>query len=267
MATRIGLLALALLAGSAPLAAQSTWARCRSPHFEVYSEAGAQAACSGLAWFEQLRVFFQQRTSLSADTRSLVRVIAFRSPAEYEPYRLRQIADAYFVGAEARDYIVMPGLAARQYGMAAHEYAHLLMHAGGFRLPAWLSEGLAEIFSTVEIGSHSSTVGSMLQEHFQLLQRRSWIPLPVLLSLQTESLDRGDRDTAGMFYAESGALAHLLMLSPDYAPKFPVFVAALVSGVPAAEALANTYARPVDAVAHDLHAWTERPIVKTLSFP
>jgi hypothetical protein len=148
---------LFVLSACASAQTGSGWTLANTSHFEVYSQAGADTARSTLLWLEQLRALFLQQTGIPLDGRAPVRVVAFRSPKEYEPYRLRVASDAYFVGAEARDYIVMPSGGTASAGVAAHEYAHALLRAGGLRLPPWLAEGLAEFFSTVRIAERGSS--------------------------------------------------------------------------------------------------------------
>ena len=79
------------------------------------------------------------------DSRPPLRVIGFRSPEQYRAYSSRLAAHAYYLGAGSRDYIVMSSFGADQLGVAAHEYAHFLLHASGTSLPSWLAEGLAEL--------------------------------------------------------------------------------------------------------------------------
>ena len=61
-----------------------------------------------------------------------------------------------------------------------------------------------------------------------------------------------------MFYAQSWALADLLMLSPTYSPGFPTLLAALASGVPAESALSAVYHTPLDAILRDVRARVAR---------
>ncbi len=227
----------------------AVWSLARSARFEVYSQAGAAAARSALVWFEQLHGFLARQTGLNVDGLPPIRVIGFRSAKEYEPYRLRPTAGAYCVSTESRDYIVMPALDAAEFGVAAHEYAHAVLHASGYRLPAWLSEGLAEFFSTVRISERGSTVGGDLPARSQELRRNPWISLPKLLESTSDS---------PLFYAESWTLAEMLVLAPDYAPRFSRLIARLAAGAPGAQALPAVYSRPLDAIARDMQAWAAR---------
>jgi len=237
-----------------PSWAASGWRLTRSDHFEVYSQSSDASARSALLWFEQLRGFFLQQTGLTLDHLPAGRVIAFGSAKEYEPYRLHS-ASAYYVGAELQDYIVMPGLGAGEFRIAAHEYAHLILHASGLRYPAWLKEGLAEFFSTVRVGEQSSELGGDLPARSQILRRRTWMPLPELLALPEESAWPDDRENVELFYAQSWALTDMLFLSAEYGPRFHELVTALSFGEPGLGTFTKVYGKPIDQITHDLHTW------------
>src|SRR5207249_11853750 len=122
----------------------------RREHFEVYSNAAGDAARSLLTGFERLHAFFMRQIGLSPGAHRPTRVICFGSAQEYNSYRVRPGADAYFLGTQSRDYIVMP-FGSGVSRMAAHEYAHLLIHSSGHKLPEWITEGISDVVSTVQI--------------------------------------------------------------------------------------------------------------------
>ncbi len=252
---------------SAQASPASQWRLARSEHFEIYSQSGDETARSALAWFEQLRGFFLQQDILPLRQLPAVRVIVFGSRQEYEPYRLRATSDAYYVGSEGRDYILMAASGLGEFAVAAHEYTHFVLHAAGYRLPPWLSEGLGEVFSTARISERGCDLGGDLAARFQTLRRRTWIPIQDLLALTPESPERQNREGNAVFYAESWALADLLVFSPAYAPRFPQLIAALNSGVNSLEAINNIYGKSSDAVATDLRAWVYQTKRATRRFP
>jgi hypothetical protein len=244
-------------------ASNKQWTLVRSPHFEVYSQAGERDGRSALLWFEQLRAFFVRASAAQAgrdlETHGPVRVIGFQSVKEYAAFRLQPAADAYFVGGDAMDYIVMPRLGPEEFGVAAHEYAHLVLHSLRLRPPPWLAEGVAEFFSTVRIGEKGGWIGGDLPMRTQTLRQRPWIPLAQLLALPANSPLRADRNAADVFYAESWALTQMLIFSPAYAPRFSQLWDAVQSGASDAEMLAYIYAKPLSAITADLRDWIQRP--------
>lgn len=242
------------------------WILERSPHFEIYSQAGGGETRAALVWFEQLRTLFRQQIGPNLDSLPPVRVIAFRSVEEYAPYRLRPTSDAYFAGTGAENYIVMPKLGPAEFPIAAHEYTHLVLHATGLHVPLWLSEGLAEFFSTVRIRESASSVGADLPARSSTLRRYAWIPLSQLLSMSRQALTEG-RDRVDLFYAESWALTDMLVLSPEYASHFQDLIASLSEEASSAGALAQIYGKPLDAVARDLHNWVDGHVSSSVPLP
>src|SRR5258708_1447950 len=138
--------------------AATPWLRLRSAHFELITDAGERYAPGLLLHLEELRRLFITRASLPEDGSGPgVRIIAFRSASEYAAYRLKENSDAYFFGTAGRDYIAMTLTGSSDFRTAAHEYAHLMAHQRGLHLPAWLSEGLAEVYSTARFHSGQAT--------------------------------------------------------------------------------------------------------------
>jgi len=66
------------------------------------------------------------------------------------------------------------------------------------------------------------------------------------------------RGGANHLYAQSCALTAMLMLSPEYGPRFPLLVSALAAGVAGGTALATVYHISPDALNRRLQAWLSR---------
>jgi hypothetical protein len=259
---------LAMLSMTALAAPVPAWQVTRSEHFEIYSQTSDQRARAILVWFEQLRAFFQRQNGEKTNAAlPPVRIIVFASEQEYLPYRLRSTADAYYVGAGSRDYIVMGTDDPAKFGLAAHEYAHLALRASGLQLPPWLKEGLAEFFATLRIGEHATELGGSLPGRVRTLQKQAWMPLGDLMGLSEETQRQEERGAADLFYAESWAFTEMLALSPGYAPGFQKFIARISSGMPGIEALAATYGKSADTVTQDLHAWLDQDQPSPIQLP
>ncbi len=248
------------------LAAQGAdhWEVANDPHFEVYAPNGKDAQ-RGLRSFEQLRSFFEQGDflRLSSENKRSVRVVGFGSRQEYERYRLRQIADAYYAADGTRDYIVMAGLPPSEFGIAAHEYTHYVLHAGGWKIPACLNEGLAEFFSTLTVSERGFEVGGDLPARSQLLRGTAWLPLAELFDVITESAMPDARKFAGIFYAESWALTDMLINSGRYGPHIRELLVEFDGGSNAAQAFGNVYGESLDEVANDLVGWFAKPRMRS----
>lgn len=246
------------------LCVSGDWVVARNAHFEIYSQQGEATARAALRWFSELRSAVLRETGLDVGGRSAVRVIGFDSESEYERYRPGPAADAYYVGAGDRNYIVMPSLGADRFSVAAHEYAHVVQNAAGSHLPPWLSEGLADLFSTVRIDARGSRIGGEVPGRLAVLRRAGWIPLAELMALPAHAPQRDDRAISRVYYAESWVLADMLALSPEYRPRFAALLAEVAKAKDSVAAVEKTYGKSLEAVTRDLHAWaahyTGKPI-------
>jgi tetratricopeptide (TPR) repeat protein len=268
----VGLFAAAFLACRCPGAA-SEWTRVQSPHFEVYSQTGEQEGRAIASWLEQLRTFFSHELALAPATlqrHEPVRVVQFRSASDYARFQPRPTADAFFIGAEAADYIVMPQLGQEESRIAAHEYAHLVLHSLGLQLPQWFAEGLAEFFSTVRIGKSVILLGGDVPTRTHTLRQRPLIPLQQLLHLAEDAPMRVHRDGADLFYSESWALVDMLVSSPEYAPRFNRLWEMLRSESNERDPFVRVYGKSADAVMSDLKSWVRNmhaPLRVSATFP
>jgi len=245
------------------------WRLTQSGHFDVYAQASDQRARAILDWFEKLRAFFQQPgwTAGSTPRSSRVRVIVFASAEEYQPYRVRATADAYYVSSGDQDYIVLPGSDAKSFRIAAHEYAHLVLRAAGSEAPPWLTEGLAEVYSTLHMDDRGTELGGPIPGRLQTLRNHAWMSLAGLASLPKGSIERQERGTNDLFYSESWALTGMLALSPGYASRFPRFVAAASEGVPSLDLLTRIYGKSAEELTRDLRSWVGQGAPVTIPLP
>jgi hypothetical protein len=247
------LAALSIPAFAAPV---PPWLLARSRHFEVYAQASDQSARAILTWFEQLRAFFLQQSEWKNQSSNPVRVVVFASESEYQPYRLRATSDAYYVGSDDQDYIVLAGADPRSFSNAAHEYAHLILRASRLHLSPWLTEGLAELYSTLRIDDRGTELGGPLPARLDALRRQAWIPLGELMAMSDASLRHQERGAADLFYAESWALTGMLALSPSYASGFQQFIAAAGVGSPS-----------IDVLTRDLRIWVDSGASASVRLP
>ncbi len=256
-------LVLALLVPLGCRGSDDGWTLVRSPHFHVYSQLGERDGDSIALTLEQLRAFFLTSGALGVHARlehdRPVRVLQFATTSAYASFRPRSSADAFFVGSEAINYIVLAPAGPNRPRTLAHEYAHLVLHSAGVHLSPWFAEGIAEVFSSLEITPRESLMGGDLPARSQVLRTRALIPLEQLLTMDEDDPLRSRREDAGVFYAESWELTHMLLFSPPYSRKAGALWAAFNSGTIEAPALASLYGRSVETIKSDLRAWIDTP--------
>ena len=236
--------------------AADQWLKLTSSHFELYTTAGEKKGREALLYFEQVRDFFSRTRAGSQPLPSApVRIIAFRSEKEFAPYRINEFSTAFYQNGYGHDYIVMRSITEENYPVAVHEYTHLLIRHTGVEIPPWLNEGLAELYSTLKPYGNKVAIGHVIPGRYLLLQQNKWLPLETLVAVDHKSPYYNERNRASIFYAESWALVHMLILSPSYAPLKDKFLALIGSGIDAANAFWQGYAKTTTQVQKDLEQY------------
>jgi len=250
-----------------PAATQDPWLKITSANFELYTTAGEHAGRDLIRHLEQVRSFFLQAFGDRLQDRRPVCVIAFRDEKEYQPYRPNQFAAAFFQPGAVRDFIVMSSASREHFPVAIHEFTHLMVHQSKTEVPPWLNEGLAELYSSMEPRGDKVLVGQVIPGRLRVLRSGPWIPLAKLLAVDRSSPYYNEKSRAGMFYAESWALVHMLNLAPGYRSQLKTLLVALreKDNDPAA-AFAKAYGKPLAEVEAALRTYFDAFSVRAQLF-
>jgi hypothetical protein len=224
------------------------WIRMPSADFEIYSSAGEGDTRRALQYFERVRSFFDQSLGGgSQQKREPVRVILFGSKKEYEEYRPNEFAAAYYTQIAGRDYIVLGSVNDEVFPIAVHEYVHLVVRNAGMKLPPWLNEGIAEIFSTLKPAGDKVIVGAPIIGRMQQMSREKWVSLSTIIAADHDSPYYNEKNKAGSLYNEGWALADMLELGPQYSPNFGKFLNEIQKGTPSQKAIEGIWGKPLEA--------------------
>lgn len=228
----IGFACIVLLAGAGSGSVEQRWLKLRSANFELFTTSGERRARDAILYFEQVRSFFEKATGAAPETGPPVRIIAFSSDKEYKPYQFSEVAAAYASSGLDRDYIVMKGIGSENYPVAVHEYTHLLLKptSSSSKIPLWLDEGLAELYSTLKPVGKKVQIGDVIPWRYLALRTMKWLDLETLTAVDHDSPHYNEKTRATVFYAEAWALTHMLTLTEQYRPKFEQFLRAAASG-------------------------------------
>lgn len=242
------------------------WLRVSTPHFAMYTTDSETQAVGELRMFEQVRYFFLKEDGANSVGSNPVRIVAFRSEQEFQPYSPNTTAFAYYEQARNRDYIVLADIAPEHRAAAIHEYMHLILTHEGLKLPIWLSEGLADVYSTLEFQDGCAVVGAPLEGRLYALRNEAWLPLDALFTVGQNSPEYNNRRLASIFYAESWALAHMLRFGAGYAPHFDAFMHAVAAGASAPNALEAAFGKNSAQVYRDLKASVRDGMRNTVAY-
>lgn len=242
-----------------PASAAEHWIRVATSHFEMYTPNSEKQAVRALQTFENVRSFFLQASNNRNAPEDLVRIIAFSSEQQYKPYRMNAGNFAFYQRSHERDYIVMQDIQAEHSQAAVHEYTHLIIRHMKLELPAWLDEGMADLYSSLEPKGQKAMIGRPLAGHMQELLTQRWIDWNVLFAVDHNSPYYNDPRLMPMFYAQSWALAHMLNLDAGYRHGFSRFLGLVASGTPAVNAFRDVYGKTLQDVASDVQRYVHAP--------
>src|SRR5256714_6191945 len=149
-----------------------------------------------------------------------------------------------------------------------HEYAHLLVQNAVRWVPTWLNEGLADYYSTfaIQSGAQSAEIGRPVNRHLSLL-RLNLIPLRELLEVTETSPLYNEGSRRSVFYAESWALVHYLMMAvPNGVSILNTYAAAMAAGQSRDAAFNAAFGKSIADVERELREYIGRPIFKSLKY-
>lgn len=206
----VGLVALLL---PPPVDRVEGWARARSPHFEVLSDAGAAPAGAAARRLEALRDVLLQLFPPREELQRPITLLVIESPARFSTLLPRSRSGGtepggFFQSGTERDYAVLhlspDGL--RPFEAGEHEYAHLVLNTSLPAQPVWVAEGLADLLSDAVLDRDEARLGAARPAYEALLRDRSRPALERLLVVGYDSPEyRGEGD-AEILYACSWAL-------------------------------------------------------------
>lgn len=239
--------------GSFPAYAEKeTWIKAKSKHFTLVGNADEKQIRKVGAELEKFREAVSRLSGIWQRRFSPpVTVFVFKDNETYEPFKpLLQGKPAEVSGYLQSDnhsaYITLTTDYRRQEpeSVIFHEYVHFLTGGGQRSLPVWLSEGLAEYFSTFAVtgGGKQIVIGREISAHLRKLREGGWVPTQTLLTIGQDSPFYLELDKKTGLYAQSWALVHFLMTGDaDRQSQFRQLLNAVAGGLSAEAALKQFY--------------------------
>jgi len=201
------------------------WLEVRSPNFIVISNAGEREARRIASQFEQIReVFHSAFPGLRNDLGKPVLIFALKNedslksllPTYWETKGHSHPAGLYVSREECDLVVVRTDVQGENpYEIIYHEYTHALFRLNFRDLPLWMNEGFAEFLGNTQIGEKQVQLGGIPRANLEILRTNKLIPIETLLQVDENSPYYNEQNRTSIFYAESWALVHYLMLDPD----------------------------------------------------
>jgi tetratricopeptide (TPR) repeat protein len=223
-----------------------------SPHFIVVSNAGEKQARKTAIRFEQIRAVFRRSLEVANQHDSpAITILALKDEDS-----VKALLPEYWEKGHAHPagmfldnmnlYFAMvqldaPGL--NPYNTIYHEYFHSLTAPYFPNLPVWVSEGLAEFYGNTQIGDSEVGMGRPDPDLIGELRQGGLMPLNVLFKVDHNSPYYNEQNKISVFYAESWALTHYLMVGDNSAhrPMLEAYVNAMTRGATEEQAAAQSF--------------------------
>lgn len=251
------------------VSAKDNWIRVQSKNFTLVGNASERDIRNVAARLEQFReVISRLLPKARFSSAKPMTVVVFKSDSSYKPYKTlyngkpANIAGYFQPGADV-DYITLTSerRADSPYATIFHELVHLMVENSMQTAPAWFNEGIAEYYSTFEMRDDDTRarIGVPIAPHVFTL-RQKFIPLNDLFQVDTRSPLYNEKDKQSVFYAESWALMHYLLLGNEGArrPQLGTFINLISNGKAVEESFRQAFASDYSSMEKELRQYVKR---------
>ena len=216
----VGLVVLFTLVAPADVCAAPKWSRVLSKNFLLVGDASERDIRQVAIRLEQFRETVSRllpKASVASPQPTVVLVFdRERSFRPYKPLYQGKSVDVtgYFQGGPDANYIALTlERGEASYPIIFHEYTHLMLRNVMRDPPVWFGEGLAEYYSSFALSAdgRKAQIGKPIERHLDTL-REHFIPLAELLAVDHSSPLYNEAQRRGVFYAESWAWVHFLLM-------------------------------------------------------
>jgi tetratricopeptide (TPR) repeat protein len=191
-------------------------------------------------------------------------VIVFKSDSSYRPFKANPNNAGYFQSGPDVNYITLTTEVQGQqdpFNIIFHEYSHLLINNTIGKAPTWFNEGLAEYFSTFSITNDQRVqVGRPISSHVYLLRQTRMLPLKTLFEVDQKSPYYNERAKQSIFYAQSWALTHYLLLNQNQhrATQMARFIDLMSSQTPVEKAFSQAFNSSFETMESELREYVRQ---------
>lgn len=251
----------------APPQTRDTWRSVRTNNMFVIGNADPEKLRQVAAWLEFFHRSFARLISRNViDSSVPTTVIVFRDEASFRPFkpiyqgRAANVSGFFQPGNDV-NYIAisLDSYDRDPFGTAFHEYVHLHLKDNIPGAPLWLNEGLAELYGSLKFSGNDALLGAPIYPYIQLLRGEGLLPLKTLFSIGHDSPHYNEDDKNGIFYGQSWALVHYLMLGDSARQEqFRRFLQQVSRGEDAAKAIERSFGITVAALEDELRSYVGR---------
>jgi tetratricopeptide (TPR) repeat protein len=246
---------------------KDSWIRLDADHFTLFSNGGVRITKRISNQVGKLKQALDG-SSVGMETHSPLPtyIYVFRSGSTFRDYAIglnqqpERIA-GFFAGGDDGNYVAInAGSGNRPEEVVFHEYVHYWLDNNVPAAPLWVSEGLAEYYSTFSTRDRFAEIGVPALSHAQLLRGKALIPMTSFLTADTSSADYHEQDRVGLFYAQCWVAVHFLMSDEENRGKLGDYFQKLNAGMDALEAFKQTWGLSLEQFQKKLEAYVAKDL-------
>jgi tetratricopeptide (TPR) repeat protein len=249
-----------------PAQTRDGWHSVRTNHLFVIGNADADSLRRVAVWLEFFHAAFSRIISRNViDSSTPTTVIVFSDDASFTPFKpgyqgqARNISGFFLPGDDVNYIALSLDPRGDPYATAFHEYVHLHVKDNIPAAPLWLNEGLAELYESFQFSGNEVLIGTPKVGYLYLLRQVELLPLKTLFSIGVDSPHYNERDKQGIFYGESWALVHYLMLGDrSGGDQFKQFLSRVARGDDVTKAIEGTYGITIDKLEQEFESYVRR---------
>ena len=262
----IAFAALCLLCTSAfaiePPREKERWTTLAIDELTIYSSADDDTTRSVASGLVRLRDALGVVTQLKVRSPLPTRVFVFGDQRSFKTYceaamgRSERLSGV-FLSQRDGNHVLVDGTVHGVDHVVYHELTHyFLRNTISSEVPLWFNEGLAEFYSTFAEHKDSVDVGLPVDAHIAWLRTQPLIPLKALFAIDHDSKEYHEGNRQGVFYAESWALVHYMMIgNPARRPQLGTYVGLIASGKPIDDAFRTAFNTTYDDLERELRKY------------
>ncbi len=197
------------------VAAKDIWVSVRTRNFLLVGNANEKDVKEIGVKLEQFReVFTRFFPNTKFKTPVPTTVMVFKNASSYAPFKIREQSSGHFQSGLDVNYIALRAdIKNDGFSVIFHEFTHLLVNNNFKNAPVWFNEGLAEYYSKFYMSEDQRVVlGYPIVNHVLFLRKNKMLPLRTLFAVDHKSPQYNESDKTSIFYAQSWALVHYLMI-------------------------------------------------------
>lgn len=238
------------------VAAKDIWVSVRTKNFLLVGNASEKDIKLVGVKLEQFReVFTRFFPKINFKTPVPTTVMVFKNASSYAPFKIREQSSGHFQPGPDVNYIALTAdIKGDGFSVIFHEFTHLLVNNNFKNAPVWFNEGLAEYYSKFHMSEDQRVVlGYPIVSHVLHLRKNKLLPLRTLFEVDHKSAHYNESDKTSIFYAQSWALVHYLMIGKTGRDEqLNKFTELLDSRVPQERAFKEAFGTTLEAMETEL---------------